>query len=73
MLYTDTAEKCFLQEKALGPVLFTLSINICITLMKVTNYTEPGRTAHKRGTNKNNLVPSEVRSSKIVRSKIIMK
>lgn len=36
-------------------------------LTRGTNYTEPGRTAHKRGTNKNNLVPSEVRSSKLVR------
>lgn len=58
----------------MGPVLFTLSIDICITLMKVTNYTEKGKTAHKKGTNKNNLVPSAVRSSKLtVRPRIVMK
>lgn len=51
----------------MGPVLFTFSINVFTTLTRGTNYTEPGRTAHKRGTNKNNLVPSEVRSSKLVR------
>lgn len=57
----------------MGPVLFTLSMSTWITLMKVTNYAEPGKTAHKRGTNKNNLVPSEVRSSKLVRPRIVMK
>lgn len=61
MLYTDTAEKCFFPRISLGSS-FVYTSNICITLMKVTNYTEPGKTAQKRGTNKNNLVPSEVQT-----------
>lgn len=42
--------------------------------MKVTNYAEKGKTAHEKGTNKNNLVPSAVRNSKLtVRPRIVMK
>lgn len=47
-------KNAFLQEEALDPVLFTPSIDVCITFVKVTYYIEPERTAHKRETIKIN-------------------
>lgn len=63
-------KNAFLQEQALGPVLFTSSTDVCITFMKGTNSIEPGRTAHKSEKNKNNLVPSEIKSSKFIKPRL---
>lgn len=43
-------------------VQFCLHFGYMYHTNEVTNYTEPGKTTQKRGTNKNNLVPSEVQN-----------
>lgn len=73
MPYTDVAQKCFFARISLRSSFVYIFNRYMYHIHEVTNYIEPGRTAHKREKNKNNLVPSELRSSKLIKPRIIMK